>query len=176
MEPSSTELGGHFAANQMVDPDPGQRAKRYFERTGPVGSAMKRIACDPAVDLRANLVQVSAVARQQIGLRQNNQMLMAIQFPDRFVVARARAIEVRNAAEVREPGFNAAHIVAPPANIGAGVDGAAKNWKLAALYLSGQIDNLPRRLDEGHIRQWQAGRKAGIERGGGRERGENQVE
>src|ERR1700722_9222869 len=144
MEPSSTELGGHFAANQMVDPDPGQRAKRYFERTGPVGSAMKRVACDPAVDLRANLVQISTVARQQIGLRQNNQMLMAIQLPDRFVVARARTIEIRNAAEVREPGFNPTHIVAPPANIGPGVDSGAKNWKLMALDLIGQIDNFPR--------------------------------
>src|ERR1700722_17465157 len=114
MEPSWTGLGRHFGANKVIDPDPGHRAKRDFESARPVGPAMKRVAGDPAFELRANLVQMALVACKQIRLRQYNQVLMPVQFPDHLVVARARGVEVRNAAKVGEAGFNAAQGVAAP--------------------------------------------------------------
>src|SRR5580704_452042 len=144
MEPAFTEVTRQFAANKVIDPDPRQRAECDFERTGPVSPAMKRVGDDPAFELRANFVQVAHVARQQIGLRQNNQVLVAVQFPDRLVVARARRVEIRNAAKVAETGFNPAQIVAAPADIGTGVDGHSQNWKLVAPDLIGKIDGLLR--------------------------------
>src|SRR5580704_7092693 len=137
MEPSCAKLTRQFTANKVIDPDPGQCAKRDFESARPVRSAMKRIAGDPAFDLRAKFIQVASVAGQQIGLRQNNQVLMTIQFPDHFVITRARRVEVRNAAKVRETGFNATQIVASPANIRPGIDGGGENWKTVALDLVG---------------------------------------
>ena len=111
---------------------------------------MKRVTRDPTVELRANLVQVPNFARQPVGLRQNNQVLMPVQFPNQFVVARARRVEVRNAAEVDQTGFDAAQVIAPPADVGPDVNGHRENWKLVALDLIGEIDHLLRAFVRGN--------------------------
>src|SRR5580698_8484361 len=175
MDPSRTELGRHVAANQVIDPDPGQGAKRDFESAGPVGPAMKRVGRDPAFELRLNFVPMASVAGQQKRLGQDNQVLMTIQFPDQFVVARAGRVEVRYAAEVDRAGFNAARIIAAPADVLAGVDDGPKNWKLVAMELIGQIDDLLRRTGAG-FGQWQTWGELAVERGFRRPRREHYVD
>jgi hypothetical protein len=59
-------------------------------------------------------------------LREQREMLMAVQLPDDFVIACAGCIQVGDAAKVGKPGFNAAEIIAPPVNHAAGVDIATK--------------------------------------------------
>ena len=100
----------------MIDPKPGQCSKRHFECAGPVGSPMKRVLGDPTFELQANLIQMPGLASQPIGPRQNNQVLVPVQFPDGFVIARARRVQVGDAAKVGKAGFNAARIVATPAD------------------------------------------------------------
>src|SRR5580698_10871910 len=172
MEPARTELRRHLAANQVIHPDPGQGAKGDFERAGPVGPAMKRVGRDPAFELRLNFVPMASVAGQQIRLGQDNQVLMTVQFPDQLVVARAGRVEVRYAAEVDGAGFNAARIIAAPMDILAGVNDGPKDWKLVAMDLIGQIDDLLRTTGGG-FGQWQARGEAAVERRFGRQRYED---
>ncbi len=88
MEPSRTKSGRHVSPYQMVDPDPRQRPERDLQRARPIDSALKRIPGDPALELRANLIQVRGVAGQQVRLRKNHQVLMPVQLPNDFVIAR----------------------------------------------------------------------------------------
>jgi hypothetical protein len=136
---------------------------------------MKRVGRDPAFELRLNFVPMASVAGQQIRLGQDNQVLMTIQFPDQFVVARAGRVEVRYAAEVDGGGFNAARIIAAPADIPASVNDGPKDWKLVAMDLIGQIDNLLRRTGGG-FGQHQTGGEVAVERGFGRQRSEDYVD
>jgi hypothetical protein len=137
---------------------------------------MKGVTGHPAFELRADFIQMAAVACKQIRLRQHNQVLVPVQFPDYFVVARARGVEVRNAAKVTEAGFNAAQIVAAPVDIGAGVDGAGENWKLVALDPIGQIDDLLGAIDARNARgQRKAWSEVRIEAGRGRQRCEKHI-
>ena len=104
------------------------------------------------------------IAGQQIGLRQDNQVLMPVQFPDRFVVAGARRVQVSNAAKVGEAGFDAARIVAPPADFRPCIDDRSQNWKAVALDLLGQVDHLLRALARGKaVGQGQPGLEMGVE-------------
>src|SRR5579863_3684480 len=112
MEPSSTELARQSRTNKVIDPNPGQCSQGDFEGTGPISPQMKRVGPNPALELRLNFIWVPCVTRQQPGLRQNDQVLMAVQFPDHFVVAGARSVQVGDEAKISETGFNAAHIVA----------------------------------------------------------------
>jgi hypothetical protein len=91
------------------------------------------------------------------------------------VVARAGRVEVRYAAEVDGGGFNAARIIAAPADIPASVNDGPKDWKLVAMDLIGQIDNLLRRTGGG-FGQHQTGGEVAVERGFGRQRSEEYVD
>jgi len=55
-------------------------------------------------------------------LGQQNEVLVAIQFPDDFVISGARGIEVGNAAEVLQAGFDTGEGIASPVNFGSGFE------------------------------------------------------
>ena len=111
----------HPFSRQVVNPDPGERAERHLEGAGPVDAALERVRLHPAFPLRKGVVQKLRPARQPPRLREQNQVLMPIDLPDDLVVARARGIEVRNAAEVGGSGLDAAGVIAPPADVPPGL-------------------------------------------------------
>ena len=129
MEPSCTEPGGHASPYQMVNPNPGKGAEGHFERTRPIGSTMKWIRLDPTFQLRAKLVQVPLVGGQQVGLGQDHQVLMTIQFPNDFVIAGARRIQEGDAPEIDQTGLDTAPVIAPPLDLRPGINHGSEDWK-----------------------------------------------
>src|SRR5207249_5873412 len=85
--PSDCKL--QLRSRQVVDPDPGQRAKRDLQRAGPVHSTQIGICGQPVDQLAFDLLQKFPASAQPERLRQHNQMLMAIELPDRLVIAYA---------------------------------------------------------------------------------------
>jgi hypothetical protein len=115
---------------------------------------MKRIRCDPAIQLGANLGQISRVTREQMRLRQNHQVLMPVQLPDDFVIARARRIQERNAPEIYKICLDPARVIAAPTDFGARFDGPAKDRESMPPDLIGPVHHLLRTVARG--RQLQA--------------------
>src|SRR5258707_1456219 len=87
---------GHDGAalQKGTDPQPGETAEGYFEAAGPVNSDGVGILLLPGIPLGKQLVGKTLVSRQQIGLRQNDEVLMAIQFPRDLGVAYQLEIEI----------------------------------------------------------------------------------
>lgn len=110
-------------SHKMIDPDPGERAERDFESAGPIDAVLEGVLREPALQLPHDLGEKLLPAGKQISLREQDQMLVAIDLPNAFVVAGAGSVEVGNAAEIQGAGFDAAHIIAAPADIGAGFEG-----------------------------------------------------
>src|SRR5262245_14799311 len=98
----------------MPDPHPRECAERDLQCTRPVDPAQRRIRRHPAIELAEEFVQIIALAREEKGLREQRQMLMAIELPHDFVIARAREVQVRNTAEVVEAGRDLVEIIATP--------------------------------------------------------------
>ncbi len=94
-------------------------------------------------------VQRAIFVGQKMRLRQDKQVLVPVQFPDRFVVAGTRRVQVGNKAEIFQPGLDPTQVVATPTNVGSGVDSGRENWKLVALELIREIDDLLRALAAG---------------------------
>ncbi len=65
-------------------------------------------------------------------------MLMTIQLPNYFVVARAPSIQIRYASKETESGFNSAHMIAPPGHLRPGVNREAENREVMPSDLFGQ--------------------------------------
>ena len=139
------ELGGHACPYHMVNPNPRKRAEGHFERTCPIGSTMKWIRLDPAFQLRANLVQVCGVTRQQVRLRQDHQVLMTVQFPNDFVIAGARSVQEGDAAEIDQTGINTARVIAPPVDLGAGIHDLSEDRESMRPNFLGEFGDLSRK-------------------------------
>ncbi len=104
----------HPRAKQVIDPDPGQGAKRDFKRARPIDAAHKRIGGNPALYLSERLRAEPFLLCELERLRQQNQVLVAVQLPNPLVIADALHIEIRNEFEVTKRAGSAAHVVAPP--------------------------------------------------------------
>src|SRR5882757_9988552 len=98
----------------MPNPDPGKRPERDLQSAGPVDAAHETIGREPALELLHDLVEILALATQKERLRQQHEMLMAIQLPDVLVVADRIEIEIRHAAHVAERGRFAVRIILAP--------------------------------------------------------------
>src|SRR5436190_1293176 len=116
-EKSLPEAFGEAVRQQVMNPDPGERAETDFERARPIDPSMQRILIEPTFDLPVNLFREIGAARQNVRLRQQDKMLVPVQLPDDLVIAGARGVEIRNAAEVDGGSFPAAHIIAAPLNL-----------------------------------------------------------
>src|SRR5579863_2562364 len=126
VQETAAQSGRHAAAGQLINPHPGECSKADLERTRPVDAAMKRIRGDPAFDLGPDLVQEAIVAREQKSLREQHQVLMAVQLPNDLMVSGLRRVQIRNAAEIVQTCFPAADIVAPPVDLWPSFDGQAQ--------------------------------------------------
>src|SRR5579872_2169195 len=102
---------------QMVDPDPGERAKRDLEGARPIHAALEGILCEPAFQLPADLVEKLLSSGQPVGLRQQHQVLMPVQLPNYLVIANAREIEIRYQPEITQSTLLPMDVIAPPVNL-----------------------------------------------------------
>src|SRR6266568_8980822 len=91
--------------HQVVDPHPRKGAKGDLESARPVDPALKRVLLEPAFELALDLVEEILALGQQVGLSQQDQVLMAVELPNCFVVAGLGGVEIGNAAEVDGAGF-----------------------------------------------------------------------
>src|SRR5579872_5442692 len=103
---------------------------------------MERIRLRPRFDLRKYLGEICLVSAEHKRLREQDQVLMAIQLPNDFVIACARRVEIGNAPEIIEAGFAAAHVIAPPVDRGSRVDRQAKKRKAMRANLGSRAMNL----------------------------------
>jgi hypothetical protein len=76
--------------------------------------------------LRSNLAKILRAA----ALGQNDEMLMAIEFPDDFVITSVRGIKVGNLAEVFEAGFPSREIILAPRDVGSRGDIETEDRKI----------------------------------------------
>jgi hypothetical protein len=90
---------------------------------------MERIFVHPTRELGTDFVQISGVSGQQVGLRQNHQVLMPVQLPNDFVIAGMLCVEEPNTAKVDQSSLDAPQIIPAPMDLGAGIDGPAKDRK-----------------------------------------------
>ena len=121
--------GGHFGAGHLPEPRPGEGAECHFQGAGPIDAAQEGIGVEPTGELGEGFLQVGSIAGEKPGLGEQRQVLMAIEFPNYFVVADLGEIEVRGAAEVRSAGGDSVQVVAAPVDRGAGIDGEAEKGK-----------------------------------------------
>jgi hypothetical protein len=66
-------------------------------------------------------------------------MLVTIQLPNHLVVAGTARVEIGNSPKVTETRFNSAKVIAPPRDLGPGVDSEAKNREMVPSDLAGKL-------------------------------------
>ena len=98
----------------MPDPNPGPGAEGDFERAAPVNAAPRRIRGVPTGEKSCDAIQELAVLREAPGLGHGHQILVAIQFPDHFMVAGEGAVQIRDTPKVGRAGHFAGNNIAPP--------------------------------------------------------------
>src|SRR3954447_16909171 len=98
----------------MQHPEPRYRAEGDLQRTRPIDAALKWILEHPATELLLDLVEISSFSKKQKRLSKHHKVLMAIEFPNVFVVSGSLGVEVRDHAEIRKPGGLPRWIVPAP--------------------------------------------------------------
>ena len=106
----------------MLDPAPREGTEGDFEGAGPIDAALERVFGEPMGDLSFDFGEKLGATGEQERLGEEDEMLVAIEFPDELVVACAGEIEVRDAAEVGEAGFLAVQEVPTPGDAWAKID------------------------------------------------------
>ena len=77
---------------------------------------MKRVLFQPVAYVTLDNIDELTAAGEDPRLREQYKVLVPVQLPYVFVIARARAIKIRYAAEVMGGRFNAVNVVTPPPN------------------------------------------------------------
>jgi hypothetical protein len=80
-----------------------------------------------------------------MSLRDDNEVLMSVQFPDVFVVAGSFKVEVRDETKVGKAGYFVIDVVAPPLDFGTGRNRGAEDREAMSEYLPGECKDLVRR-------------------------------
>src|SRR5262249_10856289 len=111
----------------MRDPHPGQGAHGDLERARPVDATHVGICHPPAFQLALDLTNEVLPAGHASRLRQDDEMLMAIELPDDLVVADAARVEEGNGPRICGPAGDVPRVVAAPIDVRAGVDLQAEN-------------------------------------------------
>ena len=123
-EEAAAKFGGHgFIAAEVPDPDPRERAESDFESAGPIDAALKRVLVEPGFELGKEFGKVFGLAVEQMGLGEEDKVLVAAEFPDEFVIADGVEVEVFDAAEILEGGGFVVGVIAAPIDGRAGFEG-----------------------------------------------------
>src|SRR5262252_8946192 len=85
---------------QVPYPHPGKRAKSDFKRACPVDATLKGIIIPPLFQLLENSIPVCPVPCRHERLGKQYQMLMAIDLPNRLVIAGDFDIQILDEAEI----------------------------------------------------------------------------
>ena len=133
MEPSRSEIAPATRGRQSDKPRSRTTRETLPRARWPSSFPDETGSGDPAVELRANFIQVRTVARQQIGLRQNHQVLMPVQFPNQLVVAGARAYRDRECGESKPGRFRCRARSRAASGCPARYRGSRQDWKPVAL-------------------------------------------
>jgi len=139
-EKAAAEGRGEAVSDEHVDPEPGERTERDFESAGPIDAALKGVLGEPALELGDELGEEPGVAGKEMSLRQEDQVLVAIELPDAFVIASEGGIEVGDAAEIRSAGCDAGRVVASPMDVGAGGEGVAEEGEAVVEDFFGELE------------------------------------
>ena len=118
-----------LSANQVIDPQPGERPERYLQRARPVDSPQKRILLPPAGELPLDFVPVCPVASEQLGLGKHHQVLVPVQFPDVFVIPNLAEIQIRNKTKVARAAGPGVDVIPPPFDSRTRVERCSQYWQ-----------------------------------------------
>lgn len=77
---------------------------------------MKRVLREPAFELADDFAEEILAAGETVSLGEENQVSVAIELPNDLVVTGFGGVEIGDTAEIDGAGFDAARIVAPPAD------------------------------------------------------------
>src|SRR5579884_3060336 len=153
-------------ADEVVNPDPGERSECDFERTGPVHSAYEGIGGDPAFDFLLDFAQVFCAAGDEESLSNSDEVLVAVQLPDPFVIANGIEIEIRNTAKKSRAAGFVVFVIAAPVDFEAGRNALAEEGEAMLENVLGYCDQFRRQRGVTHecsavggIRKRRRGRK-----------------
>ncbi len=119
----AAEFGGHgFVTTEVPNPDPRESAESDFEGAGPIDAALKWVLVEPGFELGKEFGDVLGFTADQVGLGEEDEVLVAAEFPDKFVVADGVEVEVFDAAEVLGVGCFVVGVIAAPIDGGAGFE------------------------------------------------------
>src|SRR5271169_25866 len=141
---SSAERFGHLRAEEVPDPYPRQCAERDLKRTGPVDAALVGVFRPPVFQLTDHRIEVFASPGGNVGLREQDQMLVAVDLPDKLVVPGRRQVEIGNPAEVFRRRLGAASRIAAPRDGSAVVDYAIEYGNVTLYDFVGELFQLAR--------------------------------
>src|ERR1035437_2680025 len=124
--PASSRSGGRLRPGTRGGasggtPVPGESAEGHLQGAGPVDSPQEWVGIQPALDLAEGFVQVLAAASQEERLCQEREVLVTVQFPDHFVIADSREVQIGRAPKVRRAARHPMQVVAPPVDHGSGI-------------------------------------------------------
>src|ERR1700733_12983465 len=83
-------------SEKVANPEPGKGAEGDFQRAGPVDADGVRVFALTVIPLRPQLPGEAVVFSQPPGFGKGDKVLVAVQFPDDFVIANLIEIEERN--------------------------------------------------------------------------------
>src|SRR6516165_6911720 len=137
-EKTLSEGRRHFRTQKMPYPYPRQRSKPNLKRTSPVDSTLKRVVVPPVFKLADNRFEVPRVRRRQECLRQQHQVLMAVDLPNDLVIARNCDVKIRDESEVITRRLLTTQGIPSPLRNGAVIDFDTEYWDPALQHLVGQ--------------------------------------
>src|SRR5438105_3427052 len=108
--------------HQVIDPYPRKRTEGHFERADPIHAAEVRVRRPPALEFVLDLEQVLLTAGQPARLREQHEVLVAIELPHDLVIANAFQIQVRNRSAVGRSATDSVNVIAAPINVWTRVD------------------------------------------------------
>src|SRR5689334_20011532 len=87
-QPFGTKTGQHSGrfCKKRIGPNPREAAEGYFQAAGPIYADWIRVFSVPVLPLVEYFLGKPLIARKPVCLRQNHEMLMAVQFPNNFAV------------------------------------------------------------------------------------------
>src|SRR6516162_7777252 len=132
----------HLRVEQVPYPNPREGTKGNFESAGPVDTPLERILLPPVLELPEDVLPEFLASRNHVGLSQKDKMLVAVDLPDKLVVADSRSVEIRKAAKVIFRSLGSLQRVAPPGHLRAVFDQLVENGDPALEDFLCRPDNL----------------------------------
>ncbi len=86
-EKAAAQGFGHSVRTEVPKPDPGKRAESDFESAGPIDAVLEGVLFEPGFEFGEDFVEEFGFASEEVGLGQEDKVLVTAEFPDEFVIA-----------------------------------------------------------------------------------------